>query len=320
MTTFKINDSQTQWTLEHQGSDIGSLRFSPDGKLLAITCFNGYAYVRNASRSRIVGHYQVSTSNSPILSVRWNPKNNDQLLFSAANGAISSWSVKENKEIWCISEKENTVNSLDVSPSGATFCSVGSDNSVRVYDMTRHELAHNMKTTNYLKGAVTGHSNRVFATLYLDENTVASGGWDNTVILWDIRSGSVVRSFFGPSICGDGLCMVNNSKTLVTGSWRDKDQLQFFDIGTGNCEKSITVGTQPNSMYIYTVQSTPNQRFVACGGSGVNRISFFRVSDYAHLAQTDNQKSEIHDLDFTNRQFAFGLADSTVHVDSYSIF
>ncbi|OHT17093.1 WD-repeat protein [Tritrichomonas foetus] len=203
MTTFRINDSQTQWTAEHQKSDIGSLRFSPDGKFLAITCFNGHAFVRNASRSRIVASFNVQSDGSPLLAVRWHPKNQDQLIFSSAKGLISSWSISQNKELWSLSENDNTVNSLDISPSGATFATVGSDSKVRVYDTETHKLSAHMATQNYMQGLVTGHTNRVFASLYLDESTVATGGWDNTVIVWDTRSGSVVRSIFGPGLCGN---------------------------------------------------------------------------------------------------------------------
>ena len=318
-TLLTLNDSQTKWTARHQDSDIGALRFSPDGKFLAITCFNGYAYVRNSSRSRITGHYLVSAENSPILSVKWGPKNQDQLFFSAADGTISSWSIQGEKELWSIKEEGNTVNSIDISPSGEFLASVGSDSVVRLYDVETQKIIKNLSTTSYIQGKVTGHTNRVFATFYINENLFASGGWDNTVILWDARSGSVVRSIFGPSICGNGITAVNGEKTLVTGSWRGEKQLQFWDIGTGNNEKSVNVGASPKELYVDAVATTTNKLFVACGGSHANRVSFFRVSDYAHVFQSAIQPSEITDLDFNNRQFAFGLADSTVAVDTYSM-
>ena len=314
-----LNDGKTKWSSQHQNSDIGALRFSPDGKLLAITCFNGYAYVRNSSRSRIVGHYLVSETNSPILSVKWGSKNQDLLFFSAADGTISSWSIQNEKELWSIKEEGNTVNSIDISPSGNCLASVGSDSVVRLYDVETQKIIKNLSTTSYIQGKVTGHTNRVFATFYVNENLFASGGWDNTVILWDARAGSVVRSIFGPSICGNGINVVNNEKTLVTGSWRAEKQLQFWDIGSGNNEKSINVGASPNEIFIYAIATTPNKQFIACGGSHVNRVSFYRASDYAHVFQNAIQPSEINDLDFNNRQFAFGLADSTVTVDTYTM-
>jgi COMPASS component SWD3 len=52
-----------------------------------------------------------------------------------------------------------------------------------------------------------GHSNRVFSIKFNpdDENILLSGGWDNTVQIWDIRAGASVRSIFGPHICGDAM-------------------------------------------------------------------------------------------------------------------
>lgn len=318
-TLLALNDGKSKWTSQHQNSDIGALRFSPDGKFLAITCFNGYAYVRNSSRSRITGHYLVSEENSPILSVKWGPKNQDLLYFSASDGTISSWSAQEQKELWSIKEEGNTVNSIDISPNGENFASVGSDSVLRIYNVENQQIVSKLSTTSYIKGRVTGHTNRVYAAYYVDENMIASGGWDNTVILWDTRSGTAARSIFGPSICGNGITAINCKKTLVTGSWRGEKQLQFWDIGSGNNIKSVNVGAPPNEIFVYAIAATPNQQFIACGGSHANRISFFRVSDYAHVYSTAIQPSEVTDLDFNNRQFAYGLADSTVNVDTYTM-
>lgn len=318
-SSFSLNDNLAKWTCQHQQSDIGSLRFSPDGKSLAITCFKGEAYIRNSSRSRILAQFQVSEVESPILSVRWNTKNQDQLIFSAANGSISSWSIKDQKKLWSVCEKGNTVNSIDISPQGDCFVSVGSDSVVRVYDIETHQLKTILATTSYMQGVVTGHTNRVFATFYINDNLVASGGWDNTVILWDLRQGSAARSIFGPSICGDAINVVNQGKTLVTGSWRDSKQLQFWDVSSGNCEKSIDVGAKPNQVNVYAIAVTPNQQFVACAGSSTNRSMFYRVSDYALVYQTGIQPSEVTDIHFSSRQFAYGLADSTVFVDYYKM-
>lgn len=40
---------------------------------------------------------------------------------------------------------------------------------------------------------------------------VVSGGWDNTVQIWDIRVGGAVRMFYGPHICGEAVDMCGKS-------------------------------------------------------------------------------------------------------------
>ena len=74
--------------------------------------------------------------------------------------------------------------------------------------------------------ASPGHSNRVFSVKFKPDNPniVVSGGWDNTVQVWDVREEKSVQSFYGPHICGDAIDVHGN--TILTGSWRPEDQLE----------------------------------------------------------------------------------------------
>ena len=54
-----------------------------------------------------------------------------------------------------------------------------------------------------------------------------SGGWDRTIKIWDIRKGGPVGHIFGPELSSDALDIHEN--TLVTGSFRPKNSLQFWD-------------------------------------------------------------------------------------------
>ena len=38
-----------------------------------------------------------------------------------------------------------------------------------------------------------------------NSNIVVSGGWDNNVIIWDIRMKEPSRLIYGPFICGDSI-------------------------------------------------------------------------------------------------------------------
>ena len=53
-----------------------------------------------------------------------------------------------------------------------------------------------------------------------------SGGWDNTVQVWDTRIGASVRSLFGAHLCGDALQVSPDGRLALTGSWRPDDALQ----------------------------------------------------------------------------------------------
>jgi len=87
-----------------------------------------------------------------------------------------------------------------------------------VYDETTKSLSLKMKQ----KGDIPGHSNRVFCVKFnpIDPNILFTGGWDNTVQIYDIREKGPVSYIFGPHICGDTIDVKNDGMTLLTGSYR----------------------------------------------------------------------------------------------------
>lgn len=79
-----------------------------------------------------------------------------------------------------------------------------------------------------------GHSNRVFCVKYnqFDSNQVASGGWDDTVQIYDVRKKEPVASMWGPHVCGDSIDFRNDGNTVLTGSYRQSNVLELWDLRT----------------------------------------------------------------------------------------
>lgn len=93
----------------------------------------------------------------------------------------------------------------DYRPDGKAFLAAGNHGLVHVFDEQTREL------TVTLQGGGTGHpghSNRVVCAKYVpdDPNLIVSGGWDETVLIWDVRAGVVARKpITGVKICGDSI-------------------------------------------------------------------------------------------------------------------
>lgn len=66
---------------------------------------------------------------------------------------------------------------------------------------------------------------------------IASGGWDSTVILHDIRQKGPISGILGPYICGDSIDF--NGKDIITGSWRNENQIEVWDLRTTEKSKDI---------------------------------------------------------------------------------
>ena len=106
-------------------------------------------------------------------------------------------------------------------------------------------LSGHSSSNNSDIGSGGSHSNRIFAICFhpLEKEIILSGGWDNTIQIWDARiSGKghgAVRSMFGAHLCGDALQVTPDGNYVISGSWRPDDALQIWDFRSGKLISSI---------------------------------------------------------------------------------
>lgn len=75
------------------------------------------------------------------------------------------------------------------------------------------------------------HTNKVLGLKAVDNSTVLSSSWDCSYILWDLRSGSSVQKFFGPSATSRSLAVSPmNPMLFAAGSASFKENLALFDL------------------------------------------------------------------------------------------
>jgi WD40 repeat protein len=65
----------------------------------------------------------------------------------------------------------------------------------------------------------------------LDPNVLISGGWDNTIQIWDTRLQHSVRSIYGPHICGDSLDFTDNGEKIMSGAFSKEEQVKVTIYG-----------------------------------------------------------------------------------------
>ena len=59
---------------------------------------------------------------------------------------------------------------------------------------------------------------------------LASAGWDNTVQINDLRYRGPVHSIWGPHVCGDAIEFRSDGYTMVTGSYRQDNCIEVWDL------------------------------------------------------------------------------------------
>lgn len=185
------------------------------------------------------------TSGAPITSViKFKPSpdsgEHENILIGGDNGGnLTKYDVLDGmvvEQIKWEGESENKIYALDYSSNGRQFAAAGYDTIVRVYDDITMKLVQELDP---FKSGHAGHGNRVFAVKFNkeDPNILISGGWDNNIIIHDLREKGPVNAIIGAYICGDSLDF--SGKKILSGSNRMDKQLQLWDLDTTKLIKNI---------------------------------------------------------------------------------
>jgi len=279
---FQVMESQT-YSIEYENG-IFCMKWSPDGQYLAVGCADGGVRILRGSDGKLA--YRLKTSgNMPVTSMRWKSSlssvgSSSCLMTTSASGCIDFWHVQSSKCIYSIQE-ENQIFAFDISPTprgsrGYKFASAGKDKVLRIYDDETKKKICSLER-GYLADQV-GHSNRIFALKWKpdDPNILMSGGWDNCVLMWDLRSKNCFRSIFGPHIAGQTIDIQND--IIVTGSWRVRDTIKMFEFSTGK-EIKNKITWSPSPM-IYAASYSPSlEGVIAAGGTGINSMRIINTNN-----------------------------------------
>ncbi|EFJ31785.1 hypothetical protein SELMODRAFT_439736 [Selaginella moellendorffii] len=218
------------------------------------------------------------------------------LVSCDVGGLIHHWHATSGKHLGTTKEANNHINAVDFQPTGEKFATGGSDFQVRVYDEATRKIVHTLSDGDGIK--VVGHSNRVFAVRWhpVDSHIILSGGWDNTVQIWDLRCGRSVRSIFGPKLCGEALDVSDNNK-ILTGSWRSTKQLQEWDFGTGDLIRTLEwMSNEPSQVYTAQYGKGLSHKYIVAGGSKPNGACVFHKDGGQALAGVSGLEKAVYSV------------------------
>jgi COMPASS component SWD3 len=164
------------------------------------------------------------------------------LTVGCCHGVIQHWDCAKHKLLHSAQETSgdgvNQIYALEFSHDGSIIVTGGHDYKVRLYDEETKRLFQVFESGLQNDGR-PGHSNRVYSVRFhpTEKNQLISGGWSDTIQLWDIRAKSTIKKISGPHISGDALDICGNY--VLMGAAKSVDQLQIYDLRTFKPVKNL---------------------------------------------------------------------------------
>nr|CAD1832836.1 unnamed protein product [Ananas comosus var. bracteatus] len=147
--------------------------------------------------------------------------------------------------------KRAGISDLAFSSDARLLCSASDDRSLRLWDLAAPGNPTLLKT-------LIGHTNYAFCCAFNPQsNLVASGSFDETVRVWEVRSGRCLRVLPAHSEPVTAVDFDRDGALIVSGSY---DGLcRVWDSGTGHCVKTLIDDESPPVSF---AKFSPNGKFV----------------------------------------------------------
>jgi COMPASS component SWD3 len=251
---------------------------------------------------------------------RWRPKltglKERLVVTGGTDGVLSYWNSANGKLVASVKppKRDSDILCLDYTRDATRVAASGKRRAIRLYDDEKRALV--CKLRNKGQALRSGHTNRVTSLKFDDTGKLlVSGSWDMTVKVWDVTSGTVAHSIFGPEIAGDAIDIRDD--LILTGSHRSKDSLQVWSLSYGKLVETIEWdSTHPgDSSLIFSSQfEKGGSSLLAACGSGRNEARIFeRAADrhYSFAYGVVGLPSTCSSLDFSSKDnyIAIGCCD-----------
>lgn len=195
---------------EHTGQ-VSGLAFSPDGKTLASSGFDGAVYLWQAGSGELARPplRERGAGVAAVYNVRFSPDGN-ALAAPCDDGTVLLWDLRtgDATAVPPLKGHEGTVYDVAFSRDGKRLASAGNDGKVIVWDVALRQPIR----------VLPGHNGGAFAVAFgRDSTTLASGGRDSSLIVWDTTSGNVRARLDGLPARVFTLAISPDGSTLAAG-------------------------------------------------------------------------------------------------------
>lgn len=230
---------------EYSYSFTNSVRFSPDGRTLAIVnTISGAELAISSIRLWDVTtrkYLKTLTDETGATRVRFSP---DGQTLAGYRQAVWLWDVASGELRQTLTGHTGGVSSVHFNPDGQTLFSTSGNKTIRLWDVNTGTL---LKTfTEYTVGEPHEHDfsldfsygPRISLHFSPDRQKLASGSnGDNIIQLWDVITGERRQTLISPSHGIASVCFSPNGQILASGGVNGS--IQLWDVITGQFRNTV---------------------------------------------------------------------------------
>ena len=244
-------DGRLLRTVSRDARNYGRVKFSPDGKYLAMISEDAHAaYIVEAETAKIVKKLVGHLSN--VSRVDW-AADGKYVVTVSADRTVRVWDVEQGGERFILIGYPGNYYSLACSPDGETIAVGGEDKTIWLWDIQEGKLLQVLTNRR-------GMGDIPALKFSPDGRFLATGGSDKSVTVWNVETGKVTAEMFG---CTEKVECVNFSpdgKLVACGSW--DHTIYIWEAETGTPRGVLRGHEGP----VFGVQFTADgKRLISCG-------------------------------------------------------